>query len=75
MTDHRTKLLRMIEDTVCNSPDNSRIIAQNIIEVTADWFEEVIQQIGVQPSSIPTLLRWQAHHHEYVDDTYDEVEV
>jgi len=35
------------------------------IDTVAQWFEEVLDVIGVQPSSIPTLLHWQAHAHEY----------
>jgi hypothetical protein len=58
----------MIEDSIKQSPDDVELMAQNVIDVTADWFEEVLEQIGIQPSCIPTLLRWQAHQHEYLDD-------
>ena len=67
MTD-KTKLLKMIEQTLYRSPpDNPEATAQAVIDATADWFEEVLQQIGMQPSCIPTLLRWQAHQHEFID--------
>lgn len=68
MNSNHTKLLKMIEDSIKQSPDDVELMAQNVIDVTADWFEEVLEQIGIQPSCIPTLLRWQAHQHEYVDD-------
>ena len=67
MTD-KTKLLKMVEDAIDRSPDNSEIMAQNVIDATADWFVIVLESMGIQPSSIPTLLRWQAHQHEYLND-------
>jgi len=42
-------------------------IAQAVIDATADWFEDVFNQIGMSPVVIPDLLRWQAHQHEYLD--------
>jgi len=64
----------MIEDAVHRSPNfDEETIAQNVIDATADWFEEVLGQIGITPSCIPTLLRWQAHQHEYLRDSYEEV--
>jgi hypothetical protein len=69
MTDNKTKLLKMIEETLYRSPpDNPEATAQNVVDSVADWFEEVLEQIGIQPSCIPTLLRWQAHQHEYLSD-------
>jgi hypothetical protein len=41
--------------------------AQAVIDLTADWFQDTINQIGMPPAVIPTLLRWQAHQHEYLD--------
>ena len=68
MTD-KTKLLKMIEYAINHSPsDDEETIAQNVIDATADWFEEVLQSIGITPSCIPTLLRYQAHQHEYMTD-------
>jgi hypothetical protein len=65
MTD-KTKLLKMIENAIQTSPPDDEAEAQAVIDATADWFEEVLDQIGIQPSCIPTLLRWQAHQHEYL---------
>lgn len=67
MTD-KTKLLKMIENAINRSPDDEEIMAQFVIDATADWFEEVLQSIGITPSAIPTLLRYQAHQHEYMSD-------
>ena len=67
MTD-KTKLLRMVEDAINRSPDDPEIMSQNVVDSVADWFEEVLQSIGITPSAIPTLLRWQAHQHEYMSD-------
>ena len=64
MTD-KTKLLKMVESALETAPPNEEAEAQAVIDAMADWFEEVLEQIGIQPSSIPTLLRWQAHQHEY----------
>jgi hypothetical protein len=71
MTD-KTKLLKMIENALETAPPNEETQAQAVIDATADWFEEVLQSMGIIPSAIPTLLRWQAHQHEYLRDSYDE---
>ena len=42
-------------------------IAQAVIDLTADWFEDTLSQIGMSPVMIPTLMRWQAHQHEYLE--------
>ena len=52
----KTKLLKMIESALETAPPNEEAEAQAVIDATADWFEEVLEQIGIQPSSIPTLL-------------------
>jgi len=63
----KTKLLKMIESALETAPPNEEAEAQAVIDATADWFEIVLEDIGIQPSSIPTLLRWQAHQHEYIE--------
>jgi hypothetical protein len=67
MTD-QTKLFKMVQDAINRSPDDTEIMAQFVIDATADWFEDVLQHMGITPSCIPTLLRWQAHQHEYLND-------
>jgi len=66
LTTDKTKLLKMIENALQTAPPNEK--AQAVIDVTADWFEEVLQSMGITPSCIPTLLRWQAHQHEYLNN-------
>ena len=41
-------------------------VAQTVIDSTADWFEDTLNQVGMSPAMIPNLLRWQAHQHEYL---------
>jgi membrane-bound ClpP family serine protease len=68
MTDNKTKLLKMIENAIQTAPNYEEAEAQAVIDATADWFEEVLQSIGITPSAIPTLLRYQAHQHEYLNN-------
>lgn len=35
------------------------------IDAVAEWFDEVLEVMGIMPSAIPSLLHWQAHSHEY----------
>ena len=65
---NRTKLLTVVSEALDRAPPDSEAEAQAAIDAVADWFEEVLGVMGVTPSSIPTLLRWQAHQHEYLND-------
>jgi len=70
MTD-KTKLMREITEVInfhCERDSGREELAQAVIDTTADWFEKVLDNIGIQPSSIPALLRWQAHQHEYLGE-------
>jgi hypothetical protein len=58
----------MVAEALDTAPPNSEAEAQAAIDATADWFEGVLDNIGVQPSAVPALLRWQAHQHEYLND-------
>ena len=64
----KTKLLKMVENALQTAPPNEEAEAQAVIDATADWFEEVLESIGITPDSIPSLLRYQAHQHEYLSD-------
>ena len=64
----KTKLLKMVEDVLKTAPQNEESEAQAVIDATADWFEDVLEHMGITPSCIPTLLRYQAHQHEYLND-------
>ncbi len=41
-------------------PDDPQVIA--VIDVMAEWFELVLEDMGLEPASIPALLRWQYLH-------------
>ena len=68
---NRTKLLTMVTEYLETAPPNTEAEAKAAIDGVADWFEEVLGVMGVTPSAIPTLLRWQAHQHEYLSDGED----
>lgn len=63
----RTKLLEMVMDAIEVAPPDTEREAQAAIDAVASWFEDVLDVAGVTPSSIPTLLQWQAHQHEYLN--------
>jgi predicted TPR repeat methyltransferase len=54
-----TKLQEMIGETICQEPSSSYVA--EVIETMAEWFDLVLEDMGIQPSSIPALLRWQYH--------------
>ena len=63
-----TRLQVMIGEALDRHPDSADVT--KVIETTAEWFEILLESMGVQPSSIPTLLRWQYQQGEllYGDD-------
>lgn len=67
----KTKLLTTVAGVI-DSQDERGVtneeLAQEVIETMAEWFEDVLENIGMQPSVIPTLLRWQAHQHKYLEE-------
>lgn len=65
----RTKLLTMVTEALQTAPPNDEAEAQAAIDAVAEWFEEVLEVMGVTPSAIPSLLQWQAHQHEYLRDS------
>ena len=67
---NQSKLLTLLAEQIehCKAQDfTDAEMAQAVIDTTADWFEDVFNQIGMSPVVIPDLLRWQAHQHEYLD--------
>ena len=64
----RTKLLKMVEAAIEVSPPDTELEARAAIDAVADWFDELLETMGVMPSAIPALLRWQAHQHEYLGE-------
>ena len=67
----KTKLLTTVAGVI-DSQDERGItneeLAQEVIDTMADWLEDVLENIGMQPTVIPTLLRWQAHQHKYLGE-------
>jgi len=55
----------MVTEYLETAPPDTELEAKAAIDAVADWFEEVLDVMGVTPSAIPSLLRWQAHQHEY----------
>ena len=71
MTNKKTKLLMSVAGVIASQDERGLTdeeLAQEVIDTVADWFEDVLENVGMQPTVIPTLLRWQAHQHEYLND-------
>ena len=68
MKNYRTKLLTMVMENLEIAPPNTEGEAKAAIHAVADWFDELLETMGVMPSSIPALLRWQANQHEHMGE-------
>jgi len=71
MTNKKTKLLASVAGVIASQDERGLTdeeLAQEVIDTVAEWFEDVLENVGMQPTVIPTLLRWQAHQHEYLND-------
>jgi hypothetical protein len=64
-----TKLQLMLAEGMQCEPEDPKVAAA--IEKTAEWFEIVLETMGLQPSAIPALVRWQ-HWHSVISDNYEE---
>ena len=67
----KTKLLASVAGVISSQDERGLTdeeLAQEVIDTVAEWFEDVLENVGMQPTVIPTLLRWQAHQHEYLND-------
>jgi len=62
-----TKLQQMIAEAMEDDilPDDPQVIA--VIDVMAEWFELLLEDMGIEPVSIPSLLRWQYLHSNYAN--------
>lgn len=67
---NHTKLQIMIGEALDYAPDSPKVSA--VIEATAEWFELVMENIGLQPSAIPALVRWQYWHSVLSDVAEDD---
>ncbi len=64
-----TKLQIMLGRALDYAPDSPKVAA--VIDATATWFEIVGENVGIQPSAIPALLRWQYLQGELMGDGND----
>jgi hypothetical protein len=60
-----TKLQEMLAETL-DRPEDS-IDVTGVIDTMAEWFELLLEDMGVEPASIPSLLRWQYLHSDYAN--------
>jgi hypothetical protein len=68
-----TKLQLMLAEGMGCKPGDPQVAAA--IEKTAEWFEIVLETMGLQPSAIPALVRWQVEQGKllYPDDEEEEI--
>ena len=52
-----TKLQQMLAEGMGCEPGDPEVAAA--IEKIAEWFEIVLETMGLQPTAIPALVRWQ----------------
>jgi hypothetical protein len=64
-----TKLQLMLAEGMQCDPDDPKVAAA--IEKTAEWFEIVLDTMGLQPSAIPALVRWQ-HWHSVISNNCED---
>jgi hypothetical protein len=62
-----TKLQEMIAEAMDDdiAPDDPQVVA--VIDAMAEWFELLLEDMGIEPASIPSLLRWQYLHSDYAN--------
>lgn len=58
-----TKLQEMLGEALDREPDSSDVI--EVIDTMAEWFDLILEDMGLEPASIPSLLRWQYLHSDY----------
>ena len=61
-----TKLQIMVGEALDYAPDSPKVTAA--VEAMADWFDILLENMGIQPSAIPALLRWQVLQGELTGD-------
>jgi hypothetical protein len=68
-----TKLQLMIAEGMECEPGDPKVAAA--IEKTAEWFELVLETMGLQPTAIPALVRWQGVQGDLLYPDYEEEEI
>ncbi len=64
-----TKLQIMVGEALDYAPDSPKVTAA--VEAMADWFDILLENMGIQPSAIPALLRWQVLQGELLEGGND----
>ncbi len=60
-----TKLQEMLAKALDREPDS--LLVMEVIDTMAEWFELLLEDMGLEPASIPSLLRWQYSHSDYAN--------
>jgi len=61
-----TKLQEMLGEALEKEPGSAEVV--EVIDTMAEWFEVLLEDIGIEPDSIPSLLRWQYLHSDYANE-------
>jgi hypothetical protein len=65
-----TKLQCMLGETLDYPPGHPKVDAT--IEAMAQWFELLLENMGIQPSSVPALVRWQYWHSKITQEMEED---
>jgi hypothetical protein len=60
-----TKLQLMLGEALNKRADDQQVV--EVIDTMAEWFELLLEDMGIEPASIPALLRWQYSHSDYAN--------
>jgi hypothetical protein len=60
-----TKLQEMLGEALEKEPNSTEVV--EVIDTMAEWFELLLEDMGIEPASIPSLLRWQYLHGDYAN--------
>jgi hypothetical protein len=55
----------MLGEALEKEPNSAEVV--EVIDTMAEWFELLLEDMGVEPASIPSLLRWQYLHSDYAN--------
>jgi hypothetical protein len=60
-----TKLQEILGEALEKEPGSAEVV--EVIDTMAEWFELLLEDMGLEPASIPSLLRWQYLHSDYAN--------
>jgi len=61
-----TKLQEMLGEALDKEPGSAEVV--EVIDTMAEWFDLLLEDMGIEPASIPPLLRWQYLHSDYANN-------